>query len=393
MLGEKIGGIIEARSLIVAKITLRNQGIIAPKIVKKHYSFASKNRKFLSKKIIPADINLFIKHLGTLNKAGIPLLQSLTIICNGAEKNQLKALVTSIKRDIETGLMLADSLNKYPVFFNALLCNMIRAGEHAGALDIMFEKIVCHQERIANVKQKIYKALTYPCAVMLIAIFVTTGLLMFVIPEFESLFISFGAELPVFTRLVINTSIFFNKYWFAMISISCIISYGAIYAYRYISTFTHYIQLSILKLPTVGTLLQKACIARFSRTLSITFAAGIPLTEALKEAAGSMGNRLYANAVFSIREDVSQGQSIQHAMQKTHLFSKFVIQMVAIGEECGSLDAMFNKIADFYEEEIDNTIDTLNSLLEPVIMAVLGLLVGSLVIAMYLPILKLGSGV
>lgn len=392
-LGEKTSGIIEAHSLLLAKITLRKQGIIAQKIIKQREHLAVFNLHSIHLNIKPIDIHLFMRHIATLNKAGIPLIQSLTILENGTNKYRLKTLIKSIRSDVESGLMLAESLNRYPIFFNALICSMIHAGEQSGTLDSMLEKIVLHQERIVRVKHNVRKALAYPFAVMFIAIFVTSGLLIFVIPQFESLFAGLGAELPAFTRIVISISKFFSTYWLILVSIVYALFNGFRYAYKHISAFTDYVQSSILKLPVIGGLLQKASIARFSRTLSITFAAGMPLTEALNCVAGNAGNRLYANAIFNIQKEISTGQSMQHAMQKTQLFSKFVVTMVAIGEESGTLERMLNKVADFYEEDMDNTIALLNSLLEPVIMAVLGILVGGLVVAMYLPILKFGTGV
>lgn len=286
---------------------------------------------------------------------------------------------------------MAEALSKHPAYFNELFTNLVDAGEKSGSLDIMLDKIATYKEKIETIKKKIKKALTYPIAVLVVAILVTAALLIFVVPQFESLFKGFGADLPALTRGVVSLSAFFQKYWYLIFGIMG----GAIYAFVHFRNhspqFAHTVDRSILKIPVIGTIMINAAIARFARTLSITFAAGLPLVDALKSVAGATGNILYAEATDKIRQDVSTGQQMQLAMQNTRMFPNMVIQMVAIGEESGTLEKMLGKVADFYEEEVDNAVDALSSLLEPIIMSILGILVGGLVVAMYLPIFKLGS--
>lgn len=326
-------------------------------------------------------------------EAGIPLIQSFDIVAKGQSNQKMRDLIDTIKRDVETGLTLAESLQKHPAYFNELFCNLVDAGEKSGSLEIMLDKVATYKEKIETIKKKIKKALTYPMAVLVVAFLVTTALMIFVVPQFESLFEGFGADLPAMTRMVVDMSEFFQSYWYIMFGAIG----GAIYAFIYFKNhspqFAHSIDRAMLKFPVVGPILEKAAIARFTRTLSITFAAGLPLVEALKSVSGATGNILYAKATEKIREEVSTGQQMQVAMDNTHLFPNMVIQMVAIGEESGALEQMLGKVADFYEEEVDNAVDALSSLLEPIIMSILGVLVGGLVVAMYLPIFKLGSAV
>ncbi len=382
--GEKVTGIIEAGNVLQAKSELRRHGVITRRIVKK--------RQFiLNQSIKQTDITLFTRQLATLIKAGIPLIRSFDILQNGTGNQKLKTLIRTIRQDIQSGFMLAQALRKHPLFFNALFCNMVDAGELSGSLDTMLDKMATHKEKTAAIKKKVVKALTYPTAVMFVAIIITCGLLIFVIPQFESLFNSFGAELPALTLFVMQVSKFFIAQWGTLTSIISVIIYGYIYGHKHYPKVTHINHQMSLRLPIIGQILQKASIARLTRTLSITLAAGLPLTEALKSVAGVTGNNLYAQAASSIREEISSGQSLQHAIKNTGLFPCLVTQMVAVGEESGTLEQMLLKIADFYEEDVSKTVDALSSLLEPVIMTILGLLVGSLVVAMYLPILKLGT--
>lgn len=385
--GDKVDGLIESNSIAVAKAALRRQGIVIQKIIKQRKPFFDKKNK----KITSGDITTFSRQLATMLESGIPLVQSFDIVSKGQKNQRMKNLIETIKKDIETGLTLAESLEKHPAFFNDLFCNLVDAGEKSGSLDIMLDKVATYKEKIETIKKKIKKALTYPMAVLAVAFLVTAALLIFVVPQFESLFKGFGADLPALTRGVVSLSAFFQSYWYIIFGVLG----GAIYAFSYAKkhspNFAHSVDRALLKFPIIGTILEKAAIARFSRTLSITFAAGLPLVDALKSVSGATGNILYAKATDKIREEVSNGQQMQVAMANTHLFPNMVVQMIAIGEESGALEKMLSKVADFYEEEVDNAVDSLSSLLEPLIMSILGVLVGGLVVAMYLPIFKLGS--
>ncbi|MGL6028587.1 MAG: type II secretion system F family protein, partial [Legionella sp.] len=305
----------------------------------------------------------------------------------------MRDLINDIKHDIETGFTLSEALIKHPVYFNELFCNLVDAGEKSGSLDIMLDKVATYKEKIETIKKKIKKALTYPMAVLVVACIVTAGLLMFVVPQFESLFKGFGADLPALTKAVVDMSKFMQSYWYIIFGLLGGAIFAFIYAKNHSLNFAQTIDRTLLKIPVIGSILEKAAIARFTRTLSITFAAGLPLVEALKSVAGATGNIIYANATDKIKDDVSTGQQMNIAMENTHLFPNMVMQMVAIGEESGRLEKMLGKVADFYEEDVDNAVDALSSLLEPIIMSVLGILVGGLVVAMYLPIFKLGSAV
>lgn len=387
--GQKMIGDIQAKSLAIAKADLRKQGIVTNKVVKKRKPFFDRKNK----KITPGDITVFSRQLATMIESGIPLVQSFDIVAKGQTNKRMKELIEAIKSDIETGLTLSESLIKHPVYFNELFCNLIDAGEKSGSLDVMLDKVATYKEKIETIKKKIKKALTYPMAVLVVALIVTTGLLIFVVPQFESLFKGFGADLPALTQAVVNMSKFFQAYWYYIFSILGGAIYAFIYAKNHSLNFAQNLDRTLLKIPVIGPILEKAAIARFTRTLSITFAAGLPLVEALKSVAGATGNIIYSTATDKIRDEVSTGQQMNIAMENTHLFPNMVIQMVAIGEESGALEKMLSKVADFYEEEVDNSVDALSSLLEPIIMSILGVLVGGLVIAMYLPIFKLGSAV
>lgn len=386
---QKINGDIEARSLALAKVELRRQGVIVNKIAKKRAPlFSLKNRKIKS-----GDITVFSRQLATMIESGIPLVQSFDIVAKGQSNKRFKELIENIKGDVETGLTLAEALKKYPALFNELFCNLVDAGEKSGSLDIMLDKVATYKEKIETIKKKIRKALTYPLAVLVVAFIVTAGLLIFVVPQFEALFKGFGADLPALTQAVVSMSKFFQSYWYLIFGVLAGGIYAFIYALKHSSQFAQNVDRTLLKLPVIGPIVEKAAIARFSRTLSITFAAGLPLVEALKSVAGATGNIIFAKATDTIREEVSTGQQMNKAMENTQLFPNMVIQMVSIGEESGALEKMLSKVADFYEEDVDSAVDSLSSLLEPIIMTVLGVLVGGLVIAMYLPIFKLGSAI
>lgn len=387
--GQKMVGDIQARSLALAKAELRKQGIISNKVIKKKKPFFDKKNK----KITSADITVFSRQLATMIESGIPLVQAFDIVAKGQSNKRLKDLIEDIKHDIETGLTLAESLGKHPVYFNELFCNLVDAGEKSGSLDVMLDKVATYKEKIETIKKKIKKALTYPMAVLVVAFIVTAGLLIFVVPQFESLFKGFGADLPAMTKAVVNMSAFFQAYWYLIFGTLGGFIFAFIYAKDHSPEFAQTIDRAILKFPVIGPIIEKASIARFARTLSITFAAGLPLVEALKSVSGATGNIVYSKATDKIREEVSTGQQMNIAMENTALFPNMVIQMVAIGEESGALEKMLSKVADFFEEDVDNAVDALSSLLEPIIMSILGVLVGGLVIAMYLPIFKLGTAV
>lgn len=384
--GTRIKGESRSASPAMVKADLRRQGINPIKVRKKPKPlFGGK------KKITPKDIAIFSRQLATMIGAGVPLVQGLDIVGRGHENPAMQELLLSVKADIEGGSNLTDALSKHPRYFDALFCNLVRAGEHAGILDSLLDKIATYKEKTEALKGKIKKALFYPTAVVIMAVIVTSILLLFVVPTFQNLFNSFGANLPAFTQMVINLSEWMQHWWWLVLlgMIACVTAFTQ--AKRRSRGFVEFLDRSVLKIPVIGEILNKAAIARFARTLGTMFAAGVPLVEALDSVAGATGNSVYTKAVNRVRENVSTGQQLQLSMQQTGLFPNMVVQMVAIGEESGALDSMLGKVADFYEEEVDNAVDGLSSLLEPLIMAVLGVLVGGLVIAMYLPIFKMGS--
>ncbi|MDP1603231.1 MAG: type II secretion system F family protein [Legionella sp.] len=385
--GEKVRGIVESNSVILAKTTLRKQGIIIRKIVKKRTPIFDKNNK----KINSADITAFSRQLATMFEAGIPLVQAFDIAARGQKNKRVRDLIGTIKNDVERGLTFAEALEKHPAFFNDLFCNLVDAGEKSGSLDIMLSKIATYKEKIETLKKKIKKALTYPMAVVIVAFVVTAALLIFVVPQFESLFKGFGADLPALTRAVVDLSIFFQYYWYIIFALTGLVIYTFKYIYKNSTHVAHLVSRALLKCPIVGAILRKAAIARFSRTLSITVAAGLPLVDALKSVSGATGNIVYAEATNMIKAEVSTGLQMHVAMENSQVFPTMAVQMVAIGEESGALEQMLSKIADFYEEEVDNAVDSVSSLMEPLIMSLLGILIGGLVVAMYLPIFKLGS--
>ena len=383
--GQKVKGRILAASEQAVKADLRRQGIIAKKIRKQSQLFKS------DKKIGSEDIALFARQLATMLQAGIPMVQAFDIVGNGHEKPAMQKLIMAIKADIESGTTLHEALAKHPLYFDDLFVNLVEAGEHAGALETLLEKIATYKEKTEALKKKIKKAMFYPAAVLVVAVVVTIILLIFVIPQFENIFKDFGADLPAFTMMVIGLSKFVQAYGLMMGAVAG----GAIYAFIYFKKrskpMRQGIDRALLKAPVIGPIMVKAAIARFARTLSTMFSAGVPLVEALTSVAGATGNIVFEDATLKIRDEVSTGQRLQRCMENTGLFPNMVVQMIAVGEESGSLDAMSAKIADFYEADVDAAVDGMSSLLEPLIMAILGVLVGGMVIAMYLPIFKLGS--
>jgi len=386
---KKINGIIPAKSELIAKTELRRQGYRVTKIKKKPKPLFSPR----AKAITPGDIAIFSRQLATMLKAGVPLVQAFDIVGKGHENASMQDMLLSIKADIEGGDTMAEALKKKPLYFDELFCNLVEAGEHAGVLETLLDKIATYKEKTESMKKKIKKALTYPVAVLVVAFVVTAILLLFVVPVFEDMFKSFGADLPAFTRMVVNMSEWLKEWWWIVLGIIILAIYMFGYFKKRSQPFNHFLDRTLLKVPVVGLILNKSAIARFARTLSTMSAAGVPLVDALESVSGSCGNIIYAEAVLKMREEVSTGQRLQTAMQQTKLFPHMVQQMIAIGEESGSMDAMLAKVADFYEEEVDNLVDNLSSLMEPIIMVILGILVGGLIVAMYLPIFKMGAAV
>jgi type IV pilus assembly protein PilC len=383
--GKKVKGKLVAVNEAAVRTELRRQGVVATRVRKQSTLFKSQGR------VTAADIAIFSRQMATMMSAGIPLVQSFDIIGAGHENPAMQKLILAIKADIEGGTSLAKSLARHPLHFDDLFVNLVEAGEQAGALETLLDKIATYKEKTEAIKKKVKKALFYPAAVVVVAVVVTAILMIFVIPEFENLFQGFGADLPAFTRFVINISNFVqNQGWLLLIG-GVVAVVGFIQAKKRSRALRHFMDRAVLKVPIIGPILNKSAIARYARTLSTTFAAGVPLVEALESVAGATGNIVYETAVLRMRDEVATGQRLQRAMENTELFPNMVNQMVAVGEESGSLDTMTAKVADFYEEEVDNAVDSMSSLLEPLIMAILGVLVGGLVIAMYLPIFKMGA--
>jgi type IV pilus assembly protein PilC len=383
--GKKVRGKLVAVNEAAVRSELRRQGVIATRVRKQSTLFRQKGR------VTAADIAIFSRQMATMMAAGIPLVQSFDIIGAGHENPAMQKLILAIKVDVEGGTSLAKALAKHPLHFDDLFVNLVAAGEQAGALETLLDKIATYKEKTEAIKKKVKKALFYPTAVVVVAIVVTTILMIYVIPQFESLFQGFGADLPAFTRFVIDISNFVQEQgWLLLIGIVGA-GFAFFHAKKRSRAVQHFVDRAILKVPIIGPILNKSAIARYARTLSTTFAAGVPLVEALESVAGATGNIVYETAVLKMRDEVATGQRLQRAMENTDLFPNMVNQMVAVGEESGSLDAMTAKVADFYEEEVDNAVDSMSSLLEPLIMAILGVLVGGLVIAMYLPIFNMGK--
>ena len=383
--GQKVKGRTVAQNEQAVRGELRRQGIAATRIKKQ----SSASRK--GGKVNAGDIAIFSRQLATMLGAGIPLVQAFEIIGAGHDKPSMQKLLMEIKGDIEGGTSLHEALGKHPLYFDDLYVNLTEAGEQAGALESLLDKIATYKEKTEAIKKKVKKALFYPAAVLLVALVVTTILLIFVIPQFESLFKGFGADLPAFTQMVINLSRFVQSKGIYILSVVAAGVWFFLYTYKRSRKTREFLDRAMLHFPIIGPILNKAAIARFARTLSTMFQAGVPLVEALESVAGATGNIVYEDATMKVRDEVATGQRLQRAMENTGLFPNMVVQMIAVGEESGSLDTMSGKVASFYEEDVDNAVDSMSSLLEPLIMAILGVLVGGLVIAMYLPIFKLGA--
>ncbi len=384
--GKRVKGETQAPSVAFVNATLRRQGINPIKVQKRKKDLIKRK-----KKITPKDVAIFTRQLATMVQAGIPIVQSFEIVGKGHENETMRDLLMAIKQDIESGTGMSLALAKYPVYFDALYCNLVSAGEQAGILDTLLDKIATYKEKIEAIKGKIKSALFYPTAIIVVAFIITAILLIFVIPQFESLFKGFGADLPALTQMVISLSKFFTSYWWAIFGGIGGGAFAISNMYKRSEKMQHALDRYILKAPVVGEIIKKATIARYARTLATMFAAGMPLVEALDSVAGAAGNRIYYDGVMQIKNDITTGMQLQAAMNATALFPNMVIQMVAIGEESGELDVMLGKVADFYEAEVDDAVAALSSLLEPIIMAFLGVVVGGLVLAMYLPIFKMAA--
>lgn len=382
--GKIIKGEIRASGEAVVNATLRRQGITVTK-VKKQSGFASKG------KVTEKDITLFTRQLATMMKSGVPLLQAFDIVGKGHSNPQVSKLLADIKADVETGSSLSASFKKYPLYFDNLYCNLVGAGEQAGILDTLLDRLATYKEKILAIKGKIKSALVYPISIIVVAFVITAVIMIFVIPAFKELFSSFGSELPAPTLIVMNISDIFVEWWWAIFGSIGFGLWFFFYTWKRSEKMQHTMDRLMLQMPIFGELIRKATIARFARTLSTMFSAGVPLVEALDSVAGASGNRVYYDATKRIQSEISTGTSLTVAMQNVEVFPNMVLQMTAIGEESGALDSMLSKVADFYEAEVDDAVAAISSLMEPVIMVVLGGLIGGLVIAMYMPIFKLGQ--
>ena len=382
--GKRVKGEMRANGEAFVKATLRRQGVNVTKIGKQS-SFSS------SGKITDKDVTLFTRQLATMMKSGVPLLQAFDIVGKGHSNPAVSKLLGDIKADVETGSSLSQSFRKYPLYFDALFCNLVGAGEQAGILDTLLDRLATYKEKILAIKGKIKSALFYPISIIVVAFVITAVIMIFVIPAFKQLFSGFGADLPAPTLMVMQISDFFVAYWWAIFGTIGGTVWFFFYTWKRSEKMQSTMDRLMLKLPIFGHVIRIATIARFARTLSTMFAAGVPLVEALDSVAGASGNRVYYDATKKIQSEISTGTSLTVAMQNADVFPNMVLQMVAIGEESGALDSMLSKVADFYDSEVDDAVAALSSLMEPIIMVVLGVLIGGLVVAMYLPIFKMGQ--
>jgi type IV pilus assembly protein PilC len=382
--GRKLKGDMRAPGEAVVQSMLRRQGITVTKVKKQ-------SALLRGKRITDKDITLFTRQLATMMKAGVPLLQSFDIVAKGHSNPSVTKLLGDIRGDVETGSSLSQAFRKYPLYFDALYCNLVNAGEQAGIIDSVLDRLATYKEKILGIKSKIKSALFYPMAVIVVAFIITAVIMIFVVPAFKDLFSSFGADLPAPTLMVIAISDYFVKYWWLIFGSIGGAIWFFFYSWKRSRKMQYFMDRLFLKLPIFGPVIEKSVIARWTRTLSTMFAAGVPLVDALDSVAGAAGNILYYDATKKIQSEVATGTSLTVAMQNAELFPNMVIQMVSIGEESGALDSMLGKVADFFEAEVDDAVEALSSLMEPMIMVVLGTLIGGLVIAMYLPIFKMGE--
>jgi len=385
--GRKSKGEVLATSAAIARVQLRKQGVVAKSVKKKSKPLFT----FGAKKIKATDIAIFTRQLATMMKAGVPLVQAFDIVAEGTDHEKMRELIMTVRTDVSSGTGLAGALEKHPAHFDELFCSLVASGENSGTLEVMLDRVATYKEKTEALKAKIKKALTYPIAVIVVAIVVTGILLVKVVPQFAETFQSFGSDLPGFTLFVLRISDWVQSWWFIMLLGFFAAGYAFSQAKRRSKRFADGIDAVALKLPIIGSVVHDAVIARFSRTLSTTFAAGVPLVDALESTAGAAGNAIYAQGIRRIRDDVTSGTALAISIRTTGLFPTMLLQMTAIGEESGSLDDMLGKVADHYEAAVDNAVDSLSSLMEPMIMSILGVLVGGLMIAMYLPIFMLGS--
>lgn len=385
--GSRAKGEISANNVNTAKALLRRQGITPIKIKKKPKDLFAPRKP----PIKPADIAVFSRMLATMMSSGVPLMQSMQIIGEGHENASMQDMILSIKADVESGTSLAESLGKFPLHFDDLFVNLVNAGEQSGTLEQLLHEIAVYKEKTEALKAKIKKALVYPISILVVAFIVTAILMIFVIPQFQSLFEGFGAELPALTQMVIDLSIFFQEYWWLIFGSIIGAVYAIMEAKRRSRKVQHFFDRLLLKVPVIGVVMEKGAIARFARTFATMFKAGVPLVESMVSVAGATGNIVFSEGTLEMRDEVSTGTQLNVAMRNSELFPNMVIQMVAIGEESGSLDTMLAKVADFFEQEVDDAVDNMTALMEPMIMVILGGLIGTLVIAMYLPIFKLGA--
>lgn len=385
--GNKVKGQVSGRSMVHVKAELRAQGVRPTRVAKKKKSlFTEKKQKIEAK-----DITIFSRQLATMMSSGVPLVQGMDIVSQGHENPSMRELLIAVRNDIAAGVSLGDSLAKHPKYFDDLFCNLVRSGEKSGTLESMLGRIALYKEKTEAIKSKIKKALFYPIAVIVVAFVVTLILLLFVVPQFQELFEGFGAELPAFTQMVVNMSEFVQEWWYIVIGIivAAVMAFTRTRASS--PSFARKVDRALLKAPIFGDIFTKAAIARYARTLATMFAAGVPLIDAMEQVSGATGNLIYSDAILKMREEVATGQRLTASMIRTNLFPTMVNQMVSIGEESGALDQMLSKVADFYELEVDDAIDGLSSLIEPLIMAILGIVLGGLIFAMYLPIFQMGD--
>ncbi len=385
--GRRVKGQLTAENVSQVRADLRRQGIAPLKVKKKPKDLFTPRKP----KIKPGDIAVFSRMLATMMSSGVPLMQSMQIIGEGHENASMQEMILAIKADVESGTSLAKSLGKFPLHFDDLYVNLVNAGEQSGTLETLLHEIADYQEKTEALKSKIRKAMVYPAAILIVAFIVTAILMIFVIPQFESLFTGFGADLPGLTLFVIAVSQWFQSYWWLLFGGIIGSVLGFIAAKKRSRKLQHFLDRILLKIPVVGMILHKGAVARFARTFSTMFKAGVPMVEAMTSVAGATGNIVFSEATLDMRDEVSTGTQLNKAMLDTELFPNMVVQMVAIGEESGSLDSMLAKVADFFEREVDEAVDNMTALMEPLIMAFLGIVIGTLVIAMYLPIFKLGA--
>jgi type IV pilus assembly protein PilC len=385
--GKRMKGEMPAKNASLVKAELRRQGM-NPQTVRERGKplFGATGSS-----VKPRDVAIFSRQIATMMASGVPMVQSFEIIADGQKNIRFKNILVDVKQGIEGGASLHEALGKYPIQFDELYRNLVRAGESAGVLDTVLDTVATYKERMEGIKSKIKKALFYPVMILVVALLVSMILLLFVVPVFEKTFRDAGAELPAPTQIVVSASQFMQSYWWVVVTVIVGGVVSLVMAKRRSVKFAHFLDRVMLKLPVIGNILRQSAIARFARTLGVTFRAGVPLVEALEAVAGATGSIVYGDAIRQMRDDISVGHQLQLAMRQTGLFPNMVIQMTAIGEESGALDNMLFKVAEFYEEEVNNAVDTLSTLMEPMIMVILGVLVGGMVVSLYLPIFKLAG--